>query len=215
MKFVRGPGFVVLVLVSMAMFLGACVQLPVLAPGTIWTPEPLAALPTLPLATQTPTPLPTLTPTVTSTPTQLLTPSPTPTPVPTATLIPTRPPSPTPGPEVVTITEEDVGRAVAAGAGAQQGLVVDDLEIHFRDGKLRISASRLSYGLIQVRDLALVGRLVAQDGLLKLEVESVSPRGLVTAMIPTLADQALRQYAAQWYVEEVQTLDGRIELKVR
>ena len=61
----------------------------------------------------------------------------------------------------------------------------------------------------------LVGRLVAVDGRLQLETESVTPRGLLSALIPTVANQALEQYTAKWYVEEVETLEGRIEVRIR
>jgi len=36
-----------------------------------------------------------------------------------------------------------------------------------------------------------------------------------TALIPIVADQALRQFGAQWYVEEARLSDGRLELQVR
>ena len=87
--------------------------------------------------------------------------------------------------------------------------------MQFTGGKLRLTANRLSYGPISVQNLVLVGRLVAQDGRLQLQTESIAPGGLVTALIPSFANQALAQYAAQWYVEEVRTLDGRLELRIR
>ena len=80
---------------------------------------------------------------------------------------------------------------------------------------MRITADRLSYSLIQVNDLVLVGQLVARDGVLEFETVSVSPSGLVTAMIPTFVNQTLRQSTSQWYVESVQTSEGQIELTVR
>jgi hypothetical protein len=80
---------------------------------------------------------------------------------------------------------------------------------------MRITADKLAYGPAQVQNLDLVGRLVAQNGQLQLETESVSPRNLVTALLPTLANQALAQFTAQWYVEEVRTLEGRLEVRIR
>jgi len=121
----------------------------------------------------------------------------------------------TPSANLVTITEADVLRAVASGAGAQGGLTLESPSVRFLDSKLQLTAARLQYGPVDVRNLVLVGRLVTQDGRLQLETESVSPRGLVTALLPTFANQALAQYASQWYVEEVRTLDGRLELKIR
>ncbi len=113
------------------------------------------------------------------------------------------------------ITEADVLRAVASGAGAQGGLALELPSVRFTDGKMQLTAARLQYGPVDVRDLALIGRLVAQDGRLQLEAESISPRGLVTSLIPSFANQALAQYTAQWYVEEVRTLEGRLELRIR
>lgn len=87
--------------------------------------------------------------------------------------------------------------------------------MRFADGLMTLSATSLSYGSINVANLTLSGRLVARDGKLELVAESITPRGLVTALIPVFANQALAQYTAQWYIEEVQTLDGRLELRIR
>ena len=135
-----------------------------------------------------------------------------PTPLPTVTV---QAPDPTPDPKQVVITEADVVRAVAAGAAAQSGLSLDGLSVRFADGQLRLAVDRLRYGGVDVQNLVLVGRLVAVNGKLQLEVESITPRGLVTALIPTFANQALAQYTAQWYIEEVRTVDSRLELKIR
>ena len=113
------------------------------------------------------------------------------------------------------ITEADVVNAVAAGIGVQEGLTIEDLGVAFTDGKMRLTAGRLSYGPADVLDLVLVGSLVAQDGRLQLQTESISPDGLITSLIPSFANQALAQYAARWYIEEVRTLDGRLELRIR
>jgi hypothetical protein len=118
-------------------------------------------------------------------------------------------------PKRITITEADVLNAVNAGVGAQQGLALEGLGVKFTDGRMRLTADRLTYGPADVRDLVLVGTLVAQGGRLQLETESISPAGLITSLIPAFANQALAQYAAQWYVEEVRTLDGRLDLRVR
>ena len=99
--------------------------------------------------------------------------------------------------------------------GAQQGLAIEGLGVKFTEGQMHLTADRLSYGPADVLDLVLVGSLVAQDGRLQLETESISPGGLITSLIPSFANQALAQYAAQWYVEEVRTLEGRLELRIR
>lgn len=143
------------------------------------------------------------------------------TPRPTASPTSTRRPTATVRPTAtqdrsrIIITEADITKAVTGGAAGQQGLITDNLQVNFADGKIYITADQLSYGIIRVANLNLVGRLTARNGVLSLEVESLSPRGLATNFIPTVANQALAQYASQWYVEEVRTLDGRVELRVR
>jgi len=115
----------------------------------------------------------------------------------------------------VVITEEDVRRSVASGAAAQGGAQVEGLGVRFTDGKMRLTAQRLGYGPINVRDLVLVGQLVARDGQVQMDVESVQPGGLVGAVIPGMVNQALQRYASQWYVEDVRTLEGLLELRIR
>jgi hypothetical protein len=131
---------------------------------------------------------------------------------------PTRPmptATPTPDPHRVVITEEDIERSVASGAAAQGGAQVKNLDVRLTDAKMRLSADALTYGMINVNDVVLVGRLVAQNGQLQMQVESVQPGGIIGAVIPNVVNQALAQYAAKWYVEDVDTLDGRLELKIR
>jgi hypothetical protein len=113
------------------------------------------------------------------------------------------------------ITEEDVRRSVASGAAAQGGAQIEGLGVRFTDGKMRLSAERLVYGPVNLSDLVLVGRLVATNGQLQLETESVRPGGLVGAFIPRLVNQVLAQYTSKYYVEEVRALDGRLELRIR
>lgn len=176
--------------------------------AAIWTPQPITPAPTQPMINGAILPTLPVTPAGPAAP-----PAPT---RPATRPPPSAPPaSPTADRNVITVTEADVIRAVAAGVGGQEGLVLQGLTVRFAQGKMRLAADRVQYGVVDVQDLVLVGRLSARDGRLQLETESISPRGLVTALIPTLANQALAQYAAQWYVEEVRTLDGRLELKIR
>jgi len=165
----------------------ACVPVPTLEPQRSWTASPITAQP---MRTREVVKM--------SSPTR---------PKPTAT--------PTPDPHRVVITEQDVKRSVASGAAAQGGIQVDGLDVRFADGKMRLSARQLTYGMLGVNDLVLIGRLVAQNGQLQMEVESVQPGGLIGAFIPRMVNQTLAQYASQWYVEDVDTLDGRLELKIR
>lgn len=118
-------------------------------------------------------------------------------------------------PHLIVITENDIAGAIAGGATGQQGLGVENLNVRFAAGKTQITSSRVSYSMISIENLTIIGRLVAQDGTLQLETESVSPQGLVSGMIPGLINQALKQYTSQWYVEDVKTLDGRIEVRIR
>jgi hypothetical protein len=115
----------------------------------------------------------------------------------------------------VIITDADIAAMIASDAGAQQGLEAEGLEARFTGGRVHLTATRLRYQFIQVDNLVLVGLPVARDGVLQIEMESISPQGLITAMIPSLMNQALRQYGAGWYVEDVEIREGVMELTVR
>ena len=188
-----------LVLVVVAVIAGSCLRGLTGDPAAIWTPAP--AMAGSPGVTPGAAILPTLPP------------------QPTRTPAPPRATTPAAGatrdPKLIIITEVDVLNAVASGVGAQQGLTIDGLGVAFTDGRMRLTADRLNYGPADVLDLVLVGSLVAQDGRLQLQTESISPGGLITSLIPAFANQALAQYTAQWYVEEVRTLEGRLELRIR
>lgn len=118
-------------------------------------------------------------------------------------------------PNLVIVTENDVLKAVTSGAAAQEGAELDGVSVDFQDGKMRLTAARAKYQFITVDNLVVVGRLVARDGKLQMETESVSPRGIVTSFIPTIANQALANYTSRWYVEDVETYEDRLELRVR
>ena len=194
---------------------------------TISLAQPAAPLTSTLALTQTValTPTETLTPIETATQVPISTPRPTntvaatSTPASTSTLEPTWTPAPTPTATVdqhlIIITEDDIAKAVAEGAGAQQGVTVQNLQVRFAGGKIHITADSLGYGIIKMQNLDLVGRLEAQNGVLNLVVESISPRGLAANFVPSAANQALANYASQWYVEDVRTLDGQVELKIR
>lgn len=176
-----------------------------------WTPPPVTG--SLVIGTRAPDILPTLPPPTrrvqapAATPTRLA-PTATPRVEPTAT--------PTRDPNLVIITEEDVLRAVTSGVTAESGATVENVGVQFTaDGKMILTAGRLGYGFISAENLVLVGRLIAVDGKLQLETESISPRGLVASFIPTVANEALQQYTSRWYVESVQTMEGRIEIRAQ
>jgi hypothetical protein len=125
------------------------------------------------------------------------------------------PPSPIPDPKRIVITEEDIIQALAGGTAEEQGLKVQGLKVRFADDKMSLTADEFSMGPLQVRKLAMVGQLFASDGKLQFEAESVSPGGLVTSMLPTIANQMLARFATAWYVEDVRVRDGRLELRIR
>jgi hypothetical protein len=199
-------------LLASSLSAAGCVPVPALETSNSWTASPITVAPVEERGTTgrpsdrgtstTPT---RIRPTFTARPTE--------TPTPRASATPT--PSATPDPHRVLITEQDVLRSVQAGAAAQRGAQVEGLGVRFVDGRMRITADRLGYGVVSLRDLVLVGRLEARNGQLQMEVESVQPGGLVAAFVPGMVNQALAQYASQWYVEEVRTLDGRLELRIR
>ena len=199
-----------LVLLVVAIIAGMWLHGLVNKPAAIWTPAPLigsqptnaAILPTIELPPTAPPAQPTPIPAA-----------------PSATIVPveqsaalTPPPF---DPKRITITETDVARALAGGVGTQQGLTAEGMAVRFSGGKLHLTAQLLAYGPINVRDLSLDGVLVAQDGRLQLHTETITPSNLVTALIPGLANQALAQYTVAWYVEEAQTLEGRLEVRIR
>jgi hypothetical protein len=124
-------------------------------------------------------------------------------------------PAATADPHLVVITEDDITKAIASGAGAQQGATLENLKVRFADGQTHITADSVGYGFIQMANLDLMGRLTATNGALSLAVESISPGGLAASVVPAVANQALAQYTSQWYIEEVRTLPGRLELRVR
>lgn len=170
-----------------------------------WTPQPVTG--TMEIGTRAPDLQPTLPP-----PTRVVQP---PAPLPTVA-VETAVPTPTRDPNLVIITEADVLRAVTSGATEQSGATLENVGVQFTaDGKMILTAGRVGYGFINADNVTLVGRLIAVDGRLELETESISPRGMVTSLIPTFANQALQQYTSRWYIEDVQTTEGQIELRVR
>ncbi len=205
---------ITIVMMALALLVVAaagCTRTGIRRQSTEWTPAPVTG--SLVIGTRAPDALPTLPP-----PTRV---------VQVATAIPTRlaataaprvapTATPTRDPNLVIITEEDVLRAVTSGATAESDATLENVGVQFTaDGKMILTAGRLGYGFVSADNVVLVGRLITVDGKLQLETESISPRGLVTSFIPTLANEALQQYTSRWYVESVQTMEGRIEMRVR
>ena len=208
----RHIALILVTLAVLALVVAGCAR-----PGTRqqageWTPAPVTG--SLAIGTRAPDVLPTLPP-----PTRVA--------VQARTTLPTRL-APTTAPRVepaatpsrdanrVIITEGDVLQAVTSGATAESDATLENVGVQFTaDGKMILTAGRLGYGFVSADNVVLVGRLVAVDGKLQLQTESISPRGLVTSFIPTLANEALQQYTSRWYVDSVQTTDGQIEIRVR
>jgi hypothetical protein len=198
-----------LLAVAAVVIVASCVRIRNDEETAIWTPVPLknteSGLATVqPTATDTEippteTPRPVFTPRATATRARSV--------AATATV--------TQDPKLVVITEQDVMRSVESSMTGENGAFAQDLRVRFTDGRMRIEAAKLKYGPVNVENLVLVGRLVAEGGKLKLQTESVTPRGLLAALIPTVANQALEQYTSKWYVEDVKTLEGRIEVRIR
>ena len=55
-------------------------------------------------------------------------------------------------------------------------MTLDNLKVRFAGGKTRITVDKLGYGIIKMQNLDLVGSLAAQNGVLSLAVESISPQ---------------------------------------
>jgi hypothetical protein len=200
-----------LVLVVTGVLAAGCVMVPALEPQRSWTPLPITARPAgtrqsgaTPLGAGQATAGSDATPT-----------APPPTRAPTRAPSPTLAQNPSPDPHIAVITEEEIRQSVATGAAEQGGAQVKGLDVRFSGGKMHLTAQQLKYGVVNVRNLEVVGRLFADQGQLQMAVESVQPGGLVGAFIPAVVNQVLGQYASRWYVEDVQTLDGRLELRIR
>ena len=104
---------------------------------------------------------------------------------------------------------------MSQGALGQYGADVRGLNVRFANNRLHLTADSATYGFMSLSNIDLVGRPVAQNGVVTLNIESMSPGGFVSSMVPSMANQALAQYTSQWYVEDVKVLDGRVELTVR
>ena len=87
--------------------------------------------------------------------------------------------------------------------------------MRFAGGKTHIAADKLGYGFISMQNLDLVGSLAAQNGVLSLAVESISPLGWPPTSCSPQLTKALAHDASQRHVQEVRTLERRLELRVR
>jgi hypothetical protein len=199
-----------LLLISVAVMAGGLLR-PNVAPAAVWTPAPLPGEATAPGSDAI---LPTIAPPEDTQAPDVVEQAPAPVGVPTQARRQV-PAATAAGPRKVIVTDADMAQSINSGVAGQNGVQAQNLQVHFTGGRVRITADQVSYSMIQVSNLVLVGRLVARNGALDMETESVSPGGLVTAMIPAMVNQGLHQYSSKWYVEDVQTGEGQIELTVR
>lgn len=210
-----------LLLAAAALVIVSCTRASVRQQPAQWTPPPVSGALAIgtPAAevTETPAPVFTAAPAQEAILPTLAAPAASPTAVvPTAAPTAVATVAPTRDPHLVIITERDILNAVSTGAVAQQGATLDNLAVRFTgDGRMILTAGRVGYGFVSADDVTLVGRLVAVDGKLQLQTESIAPRGIVTSFIPTLANQALQQFTSQWYIENVRTTEGQTEIRVR
>ncbi len=116
---------------------------------------------------------------------------------------------------IMIISEDDIRQVLSDPRRYPEGLTVDGLDVKFTGGKIYITADNVNYGMFRLTDLSLVGRLVAVDGQLQIEVESVTPIGLAGAMIPRLANEAMSQLAGKIYVEDVKVDEGQVSVQFR
>lgn len=170
-----------------------------------------------PTATPTRTPRPTNTPSATPTRARAATPTRTATPTRRATRAATSRPSPTPTPQwpaKIVITEEQIQDL--AGSNAVDGLTIQGLEVELQeDGTMVLSFDSLRYGFISLRQTTVRGQLVESDGRVSFVVTDIQPRNLATGAIPGFINQAMGQAFNTWYVEDLQTEAGQLELLVR
>ena len=82
----------------------------------------------------------------------------------------------------------------------EQGATLENVGVEFTaDGRMILTAGRVGYGFVNADNVTLIGRLIALDGRLELETESISPRGHGHLADPELCEPGI----ATVYVEVV------------
>ena len=88
--------------------------------------------------------------------------------------------------------------------------------VRFReDGRLEFGAAYVKYGFVSVNNLRVVGTLVVESCRVRFVAEEVSPRSFVTATLPTLINEALARYTADYCVEAITVREGEMEIRLR
>ncbi len=203
-------------LTLLALVLAACSpsMLPILP--TV-TPKAMAAAPTATPVPPTPTPVP---PTPTPVP-------PTPTPAaaePTATPVPPTPtpevkaaaPTPVPTPDrlVWVITPDLIVNSLTSPEVAQQ-VQVTGLDVKFTGGRIVMSAQSLRYQILNIANLQATINVWAENGKVRIAFEKLQPMNLITRMIPNMAEQAIAQNLANWYVYSIKIEEGKMTIETR
>lgn len=97
----------------------------------------------------------------------------------------------------------------------QRQVQVTDLTVRFTGGRVQVQAGQLRYGLLSISNLQATIRLWAENGRVRMAVEQLQPLNLMTRMLPGIAEQALTQYTAGFYVRDLQIGEGKIRIEIR
>lgn len=203
-------------LTLLALMLAACSpsMLPILP--TV-TPKAMAAAPaaTPTPVPPTPTPVPPTPTPVPPTPTpeaKAAEPTATPTPEVKAAAAPT--PVPTPDRLVWVITPDLIINSLTSPEVAQQ-VQVTGLDVKFTGGRVVMSAQSLRYQILNIANLQATINVWAENGKVRIAFEKLQPMNLITRMIPNMAEQAIAQNLANWYVYSIKIEEGKMTIETR
>lgn len=204
-------------LTLLALMLAACSpsMLPILP--TV-TPKAMAAAPTATPVPPTPTPVPPTPTPVPPTPTPAAaeaTPTPVPpTPTPEAKAAEAPTPVPTPDRVVWVITPDLIVNSLTSPEVAQQ-VQVTGLDVKFTGGRIVMSAQSLRYQILNIANLQATINVWAENGKVRIAFEKLQPMNLITRMIPNMAEQAIAQNLANWYVYSIKIEEGKMTIETR
>ena len=203
-------------LTLLALMLAACSpsMLPILP--TV-TPKAMAAAPaaTPTPVPPTPTPVPPTPTPVPPTPTpeaKAAEPTATPTPEVKAAAAPT--PVPTPDRLVWVITPDLIVNSLTSPEVAKQ-VQVTGLDVKFTGGRIVMSAQSLRYQILNIANLQATINVWAENGKVRIAFEKLQPMNLITRMIPNMAEQAIAQNLANWYVYSIKIEEGKMTIETR
>lgn len=203
-------------LTLLALMLAACSPSMVPILPTV-TPKAMAAAPaaTPTPVPPTPTPVPPTPTPVPPTPTpeaKAVEPTATPTPEAKAAAAPT--PVPTPDRLVWVITPDLIVNSLTSPEVAQQ-VQVTGLDVKFTGGRIVMSAQSLRYQILNIANLQATINVWAENGKVRIAFEKLQPMNLITRMIPNMAEQAIAQNLANWYVYSIKIEEGKMTIETR